>query len=72
MIDRRTFVAGTAFVVVAPVVAATLETLPSAPSACAAESRLVFMINGWSIPDARASAEEVWITIGHSWRTAWR
>jgi len=72
MIDRRTFVAGTALLAVAPVVAPTLETLPSPASASAAESRLVFMIDGWSIPGDRATGEEVWIRIGHAWRTAWR
>ena len=74
MIDRRTFVAGTALVAVAP----TLGLLPTqagpsvaAPSAATA-ARIVFMIEGWSVQDERTTADQVWIRIGRSWRTAWR
>ena len=67
MIDRRAFVAGTALVAIAP----AIEFLPAPLSAPAANaSRLLFMIDGWSV--ASDSADEVWIRVGRSWRTAWR
>jgi len=31
-----------------------------------------FMIRGWSVEDDRAGANQVWITVSNSWRTAWR
>ena len=73
-IDRRAFVAGTALVVVAP----GLDLLPTQALASASTanarnvSRVVFMIEGWSARDAGSKDDEVWIRIGHSWRTAWR
>ena len=36
------------------------------------QSRVVFMIRGWSVQDDRAGANQVWITVSNSWRTAWR
>jgi hypothetical protein len=69
MIDRRDFIAGVAVAAVAP----TLPLLSDLPPALAAEARpLVLMINGWSVPDESAGADVAWITISHSWRTAWR
>ena len=66
-IDRRAFVAGTTLVAFAP----AIEFLPALLSPPAANaSRLVFMIDGWSVPND--SADEVWIRVGRSWRTAWR
>jgi hypothetical protein len=47
--------------------------LPSQqPSPAASQSRVVFMIRGWSVQDDRAGANQVWITVSNSWRTAWR
>lgn len=67
MIDRRAFVAGTALLAVAPAVG----FLPTTLSASAANANnLVFKIEGWSVPSD--SADEVWIRVGRSWRTAWR
>lgn len=69
MLDRRTFVAGTAAVALAPAVSVLPAQFP-APEL--ARDGPVFMIAGWSIPDQDATAAAVWIRIGHSWRTAWR
>jgi hypothetical protein len=73
-IDRRAFVAGTALVVVAPGLGLLpMQAAASAPTAHARNiSRVVFMIEGWSARDDGAKDDEVWIRIGHSWRTAWR
>jgi hypothetical protein len=69
MIDRRTFVSGTALVAVVP----TLSLLPVALTTPAAETnRLVMKIVGWSTPGQHGADEEVWITVDRSWRTAWR
>jgi hypothetical protein len=67
IIDRRAFVAGTALVAFAP----AFEFLPVPPSSPATNAGcLVFMIDGWNAPGD--SADEVWIRVGRSWRTAWR
>jgi hypothetical protein len=67
IIDRRTFVAGTTLVAFAP----AIEFLPVPLSPPAAEtSRVVLMIDGWSVTND--SADEVWIRVGRSWQTAWR
>jgi hypothetical protein len=69
LIDRRDFIASATFVVVAP----ALQLLPSQqPSSTASQSRVVFMIRGWSGQDDRAGANQVWISVSNSWRTAWR
>jgi hypothetical protein len=69
IIDRRTFVAGTTLVAFAP----ALEFLPvPLLPPVANTSRLVFMIDGWSVPSDSDGADEVWIRVGRSWRTAWR
>ena len=53
MIDRRVFVAGTALVAIAP----AIEFLPAPLSAPAANaSRLLFMIDGWSVASDSADA----------------
>ena len=69
MIDRRSFVAGTALVALTP----ALHWLPAQlPTPETATDRLVLMIEGWSVPDENAPADVAWIRIGRSWRTAWR
>ena len=66
---RREFIASTTLVFVAP----SIHLLPSQqPSPAASQSRVVFMIRGWSVQDDRAGANQVWITVSNSWRTAWR
>ncbi len=69
MIDRRVFVAGTALAAVTPV----LWLLP--PDVAVLERdviRPVFMITGWSMQTYSSPDDQVWLTVGHGWRTAWR
>jgi hypothetical protein len=69
IIDRRAFVAGATLLTVAP----ALALLPVPSSAAAANARrIIFRIDGWSIPGDSDSADEVWIRVDRSWRTAWR
>ena len=66
---RRDFIASATLVFVAP----AIHLLPSQqPSSAASQSRVVFMIRGWSVQDDRAGANQAWITISNSWRAAWR
>jgi hypothetical protein len=66
---RRDFIASATLVFVAP----AIHLLPSQPPACAAsQSRVVFMIRGWSVQNDHAGANQAWITVSNSWRTAWR
>ena len=69
MIDRRAFVAGTAVLAVAP--ACGLLPLDAAANAPDVRSP-VLMIDGWSAQDDGDPGSQVWIRIGHGWRTAWR
>lgn len=73
MIDRRTLIAGAGIAAITPVFSPALDLFdsplpPQAPSI----PRPVFMIQGWSVPSDSGTADEVWIRVGHSWRTAWR
>jgi hypothetical protein len=69
MIDRRDFIASTILVGLTP----AIQLSPRQQSSSAAsQSRVVFMIRGWSVEDERAGANQVWITVNNSWRTAWR
>jgi hypothetical protein len=69
MIDRRTFVAGSALVAVAPAV----ELLPAQlPTPETTMGRVVLLVEGWSDPNESSVANAVWIRIGRSWRVAWR
>lgn len=69
IVDRRTFVAGTAAVTFAPAISVLPTQLP-APEI--ASDRPVLMIAGWSVPDQDDATNVVWVRVGHSWRTAWR
>jgi hypothetical protein len=69
LIDRRAFVAGAAAVAAAPI--CELSAQPSSLRA-ATTSAVVFMIDGWSVQSDDETADQVWIRIGHGWRTAWR
>ena len=69
MIDRRDFIATAILVGVAP----RIQLLPwQQPCSAASQSRVVFMIRGWNVQDDCAAANQVWITVSNSWRTAWR
>ena len=72
--NRREFIASTTLVFVVPTISLLpISLLPSQqPSSAASQSRVVFMIRGWSVQDDRAGANQVWITVSNSWRTAWR
>jgi hypothetical protein len=68
-IDRREFLAGAAFVAVAP-------ALPALPTSSTPTARpvgpIAFMIDGWSMHDDLATIDQVWVSVNRSWRTAWR
>ena len=68
---RREFIASATLAFLTP----AIHLLPSVqPSSAASQSQshAVFMIHGWSVQDDRAGANQVWITVSSSWRTAWR
>ena len=69
MIDRRTFVVGAGLAALTP---AWASSLPQLPAAATSASPPVFMITGWSSEGDNGSDGQVWITVGHGWRTAWR
>ena len=68
MIDRRAFVAGTALLAVAPASGCCRWTLPRTSLTRAP----VLMIDGWSAQDDGDPGNQIWIKVGHGWRTAWR
>jgi hypothetical protein len=69
MLARRTVLAGLALVAVAP----ALDLLPAQlPTPETTVGRPVLLVEGWSVPDESDAANAVWISIGHSWRVAWR
>jgi hypothetical protein len=68
-VDRRTFLAGAALVAVAPGVEMSAQKIPKQP---ANTRRIAFMIDGWSTQDDNVAADQLWIRVGYSWRTAWR
>jgi hypothetical protein len=70
MIARRDFVAGAAFVAFAP----ALRALPADAAIPALNDVIqpVFMISGWSQQGGTDPNNQVWISVGHGWRTAWR
>ena len=68
-VDRRTFLAGAALVAVAPAMEMPAQKIPNQP---ANTKRVAFMIDGWSAQDDNDAADQLWIRVGHSWRTAWR
>ena len=70
IVDRRVFVAGAALVAVTP----ALRVLPTDAAVPALNDVIqpVFMISGWSQPDAIDPENQVWLSVGHGWRTAWR
>jgi len=69
IVDRRVFVAGAALAAFTP----ALRFLPS--EAAVLESSAIqqpaLMISGWS-EETGSADNQVWMRIGHGWRTAWR
>ena len=70
MIDRRSFVGGAALAVIAP----ALPLLPPNITGPAAVEMIspALMIDGWSVQGDAGADNQVWIRVGHGWRTAWR
>jgi hypothetical protein len=70
MIDRRVFVAGAGLVAVMP----ALRVLPADAAVPAVNDVIqpVFMISGWSQQGDTDPDNQVWMRVGHGWRTAWR
>jgi hypothetical protein len=70
IVDRRVFVAGAALAAITP----ALRVLPADAAVSALNDVIqpVFMISGWSRADAIDADSQVWLSIGHGWRTAWR
>jgi hypothetical protein len=81
IIDRRSFIQGSAFIASASVLAtliprslaAQIQSVRSEQSADAAvESPVVFRIDGWNLDAERSEGNDMLIRINQSWRTAWR
>ena len=69
MIDRREFIAGSAVITIAP---ALVLFRTQSPPVETATIPVAFMIEGWSVQDDSGVADQIWMRVGHSWRTAWR
>ena len=73
MIDRRAFVAGAGIAAFAPVISLAPDLYRSpVPQPAAITSRPFLMIQGWSVLSERAPEDQLWIRVGHGWRTVWR
>ncbi|MDB6102043.1 MAG: hypothetical protein JWO52_2042 [Gammaproteobacteria bacterium] len=79
---RRDVIARATWIFVAPVIHLLLPEQPCTSASHVEpehvqtshvhDSRVVFMVHGWSVNDDCAPAVQAWITVGNSWRTAWR
>jgi hypothetical protein len=69
MIDRRTFVAGVAVVVV--VRPADSMAVPSVPASGRA-TPVTFLIDGWSARSDDKASDQNWIRVDRGWRACWR
>jgi hypothetical protein len=70
IIDRRAFVAGAAAAAFSP--ALPLLASDVAVPELSVVQPPVFMISGWSTSDDGSAGDEIWMRVGHGWRTAWR
>ena len=70
IVDRRVFVAGAAVAAFSP----ALRLLASDVAVPELKAGLppVFMISGWSLEDDSSAGNEIWMKVGHGWRTACR
>ena len=69
IIDRRVFVAGAAVAAFSP--ALRLLASDAAVPELGAAQQPVLMISGWSIENGSID-DQVWISVGLGWKTAWR
>jgi hypothetical protein len=69
MMDRRAFIGGAAFVVMAP--PHECQALPS-PLPDARASRTIVVIEGWGPSAKDEIANQVSIRINSGWRASWR
>ena len=70
IIDRRVFVAGAAASAFSP--ALPLLASDVAVPELNGVQPAVFMISGWSTEADSSPGDEIWMRVGHGWRTAWR
>ena len=70
IVDRRVFVAGAAVAAFSP--ALPLLASDVAVPELRAVQPPVFMISGWSAEGDSSTGDEIWMRVGHGWRTAWR
>jgi len=77
-ISRRIFIKSTSLAAAAPALASlfAVSRVRASPTT-SPQHDLVFKIDGWSARDFVSTddsppAEELWISVNHSWRTAWR
>ena len=69
-VDRRVFVAGAAITAFSPALR-LLRQMLLVPELKAVLPP-VFMISGWSTEADSSPGDEIWMRVGHGWRTAWR
>jgi hypothetical protein len=67
IVDRRALLAGTALVAVTPI----FRLLPLLPPSTSPNAP-AFLIAGWSVEDDIDPSNQMWMRVGHGWRTAWR
>lgn len=67
-IDRRVFIAGASLSIVTP----AFRLSPDFAAAELGAIEPVFLISGWSPQDDSGTDNQVWLAVGHGWRTAWR
>jgi hypothetical protein len=68
IVDRRVFIAGAAMAITP-----AFGLLP--PDVAEPEQEVIrpaFMIIGWSMQTDGGRDDQVWIRVGHGWRTVWR
>jgi hypothetical protein len=70
IVDRRVFVAGAAVAAFSPALRllASDVAVPELNAILPPE----FRISGWSAEADGSTGDEVWMRVGHGWRTAWR
>ena len=70
IVDRRVFIAGAAITAFSPAhrLLASDVVVPELKAVLPP----VFMISGWSTEADSSPGDEIWMRVGHGWRTAWR